>query len=93
MSWRGRSPSKSASVVCSSVAGIRYSAHGGVPHTFASVGSRPALLVIAFTPAAKIEEFFRATAIPTATPRSAAFFRKYWMTLPGLLPFCKLGVS
>lgn len=58
-----------------------------VPHAFASVGEKPARMLIAFTPAGKMEEFFRATAIPQPPVQDAAFFRRYEMELVGPSPF------
>jgi quercetin dioxygenase-like cupin family protein len=59
----------------------------GVPHTFSSVGGKPGHMLIAFTPAGKMEQFFRATAIPNPPVQDAAFFRKYEMELIGPSPF------
>jgi quercetin dioxygenase-like cupin family protein len=58
-----------------------------VPHAFAAVGEMPGRMLIAFTPAGKMEEFFRATAIPNPPVQDAAFFRKYEMELVGPSPF------
>jgi hypothetical protein len=44
-------------------------------------------MLIAFTPAGKMEEFFRATAIPQPPVQDAAFFRRYEMELVGPSPF------
>ena len=57
-----------------------------VPHAFA-VGEKPSRLLITFTPAGKMEEFFRATAIPNPPVQDAAFFRRYDTELVGPSPF------
>jgi len=54
-----------------------------VPHAFSGAGTRPARMLIAFTPAGKMEQFFRDTAIPNAPREDAAFFRRYDMELLG----------
>jgi mannose-6-phosphate isomerase-like protein (cupin superfamily) len=58
-----------------------------VPHAFRSVSEGPGRLLIAFTPAGKMEEFFRATAIPNPPHEDAELFRKYEMELIGPSPF------
>jgi hypothetical protein len=40
-------------------------------------------MLIAFTPAGKMEQFFRDTAIPDPPKEDAAFFRRYDMELAG----------
>ncbi len=57
-----------------------------VPHTFSSTGDQPGRLLIAFTPAGRMEEFLRATAIPNPPLQDAAFFRRYEMELIGPSP-------
>ena len=59
----------------------------GVPHAFSSVGEKPGRMLIAFSPAGKMEEFFRATAIPNPPNQDEAFFRRYGMELVGPSPF------
>jgi len=59
----------------------------GVPHTFAATGESPGRLLIAFTPAGKMEQFLRDTAIPNPPNQDAAFFRRYGMELLGPSPF------
>lgn len=54
-----------------------------IPHAFSSVGDEPGRMLIAFTPAGKMEEFLRATAIPNPPTEDAAFFRKYDLELLG----------
>ncbi|HEY6375196.1 MAG TPA: cupin domain-containing protein [Edaphobacter sp.] len=54
-----------------------------VPHTFTAVGAKPAHMLIAFTPAGKMEQFFRDTAHGKADLMDAALFRKYDMELVG----------
>jgi len=58
-----------------------------VPHAFSSVGSRPGRMLIAFTPAGQMEDFFRATAIPHPPVQDASFFRRYGMELLGPAPW------
>jgi mannose-6-phosphate isomerase-like protein (cupin superfamily) len=54
-----------------------------IPHTFSSLGEKPGRMLIAFSPAGKMEEFLRATAIPNPPVQDAAFFRRYEMELIG----------
>jgi quercetin dioxygenase-like cupin family protein len=58
-----------------------------IPHAFCGTGERPGRMLIAFTPARKIEEFFRATAIPSMPALDAEMFSKYEMKLVGPSPF------
>jgi quercetin dioxygenase-like cupin family protein len=58
-----------------------------IPHAFSSVGEKPGRMLIAFTPAGKIEEFFRATAVPGLPALDAEMFRRYDMRLVGPSPF------
>lgn len=58
-----------------------------VPHAFSAVGSSPGRMLIAFTPAGQMEDFFRATAIPHPPMQDAAFFRRYGMELLGPSPW------
>ena len=51
----------------------------GVPHGFVGVGERPAHMLIAFTPAGKMEAFFREAAVPNGPPMDARLFAKYDM--------------
>lgn len=48
-----------------------------VPHAFCGIGEKPGRMLIAFTPAGKMEDFFRAIAIPNGPAMDAATFRKY----------------
>jgi quercetin dioxygenase-like cupin family protein len=57
-----------------------------IPHTFSSIGDKPGRLLIAFTPAGKMEEFLRVTAVPNPPNQDAAFFRRYGMELIGPSP-------
>lgn len=74
---------------------IRKTLHGGdsvlgprgIPHTFSSVGEKAGRMLIAFSPAGKMEQFFRDTAIPNPPVQNAAFFRKYEIELVGPSPF------
>ena len=54
-----------------------------VPHAFTAAGPIPGKMLIAFSPAGKMEQFFRDTAIPNPPLQDAAFFRKYDMELIG----------
>jgi len=54
-----------------------------VPHAFCIEGSTPGRMLIGFTPAGKMEQFFRDTAIPNPPVEDAAFFRRYDMQLVG----------
>jgi mannose-6-phosphate isomerase-like protein (cupin superfamily) len=60
-----------------------------VPHTFSSVAATPSRLLIAFTPAGRMEAYMRdsETAGPPADP--VAWFRKYDMEYLGPSPFWK----
>lgn len=54
-----------------------------IPHTFSSVGEKPGHLLIAFTPAGKMEDYFRDTAKPNPPQQDAEFYRRYGMELIG----------
>ena len=54
-----------------------------VPHAFIGAGTTPAKMLIAFTPAGKMEQFFRDTAHGKADLMDTALFRKYDMELVG----------
>ena len=79
---------------CSSLATSRKKLRAGdsvlgprnVPHTLSSVGAKPGRMLIAFTPAGKMEEFLRVTAVPKPPNQDAAFFRRYEMELIGPSP-------
>lgn len=58
-----------------------------VPHAFTSVSEKPGRLLIGFTPAGKMEEFFRATAIPSPPHEDAELYFRYEMELIGPSPF------
>ena len=58
-----------------------------IPHAFSGVGEKPGRMLIAFTPAGKMEEFFRATAIPGGPALDAEMFRRFDMRLIGPSPF------
>ena len=51
-----------------------------VPHTFSVAGTKPGRMLIAFSPAGKMEQFFRDAATPL---QDAAFYRRYDMELLG----------
>jgi len=59
----------------------------GIPHTFAAVQGKPSHMLIAFTPAGKMEDFLRATAVPNPPKQDAAFWRKFDIELLGPSPF------
>ena len=54
-----------------------------IPHGFSAVGDKPGRMIIAFTPAGKMEEFFRAIAIPNGPKMDAEVFRHYDMQYVG----------
>jgi mannose-6-phosphate isomerase-like protein (cupin superfamily) len=54
-----------------------------IPHTFSSAGEKPGHMLIAFTPAGKMEEFFRATAVPNPPALDAELFSRYDMRYVG----------
>lgn len=54
-----------------------------VPHAFTAVGATPAKMHVGYSPADKIEQFFRVTANGTPVPLDAALFRKYGCELLG----------
>ena len=55
----------------------------GIAHGFAEVGEKPAHMIVAFTPAGKIEGFFREAAVPNGPPMDARLFAKYDMQYVG----------
>jgi mannose-6-phosphate isomerase-like protein (cupin superfamily) len=55
----------------------------GVPHAFCGAGEKPGRMLIAFTPAGKMEEFFRETAVPNGPKLDAAMFARYDMQYVG----------
>lgn len=59
----------------------------GIPHTFAAVKGNPAHMLISFSPAGKMEEFLRATAVPNPPKQDAAFWRTFDIELLGPSPF------
>ena len=54
-----------------------------VPHAFTAVGATPAKMHVGYSPADKIEQFFRVTANGKPVPMDAALFRKYDCELLG----------
>jgi len=54
-----------------------------IPHTFVGSGPTPAHMLIAYTPAGKMEDFFRDTAIPNGPKMDAALFARYDMQYVG----------
>jgi quercetin dioxygenase-like cupin family protein len=59
----------------------------GIPHTFAAVEGKPSHMLISFSPAGKMEEFLRDTAVPNPPVQDAGFWRRYEMELVGPSPF------
>jgi quercetin dioxygenase-like cupin family protein len=55
----------------------------GVPHAFTGVGEKPAHMIIAFSPAGMMEEFFRAVAVPNGPKMDAPLFARYDMQYVG----------
>ena len=55
----------------------------GVPHTFSATGDAPAKLLIAFTPAGKMEDFFRDAQKVPLEKQDAEFYRKYGVEVVG----------
>jgi quercetin dioxygenase-like cupin family protein len=58
-----------------------------VPHTFSATGEKPARMLIAFTPAGKMEHYFRDVGVPNPPVQDAALFSRYDMRLIGPSPF------
>ena len=54
-----------------------------VPHTFTAVGATPAKLLIGFTPAGKMEQFFIAAEKQPGALQDPSFFAKYDMKIVG----------
>jgi mannose-6-phosphate isomerase-like protein (cupin superfamily) len=54
-----------------------------VPHAFTAVGDKPAKMLIAFSPAGKMEAYFRDAAKPGAPPMDADLSRKYEVVVVG----------
>jgi len=55
----------------------------GIPHGFCPVGGKPVRMLIAFTPAGKMEGFFRETAVPNGPKMTPEMFAKYEMKYVG----------
>jgi mannose-6-phosphate isomerase-like protein (cupin superfamily) len=55
----------------------------GIPHVWAYLGDRPGRMVFAFTPAAKIENFFNETSRPDAKVNDPSRFERHGMKLVG----------
>jgi mannose-6-phosphate isomerase-like protein (cupin superfamily) len=60
-----------------------------VPHTFSSVGTAPARMIIAFCPAGKMEQYFRDAEIAKQHAGDADFMARYEMERVGPSPFWK----
>src|SRR5215475_6831696 len=61
-----------------------------IPHTFSSVGETAGHMLIAFTPAGKMEQYFRDTADAHVNAKDPVeLFRKYDMEYVGPSPFLK----
>jgi mannose-6-phosphate isomerase-like protein (cupin superfamily) len=54
-----------------------------IPHAFTAVGATPAKMHIGYSPAGKMEPFFRTIANGTPIPMDASLFRKYGCELLG----------
>jgi mannose-6-phosphate isomerase-like protein (cupin superfamily) len=54
-----------------------------IPHAFSGVGEKPGRMIIAFTPAGKMEDFFRAIAVPNGPAMDAEVFRRFDMQYVG----------
>lgn len=54
-----------------------------IPHGFSAVGEKPGRMLIAFTPAGKMEAFFRAIAVPNGLAMDAEVFSRYDMQYVG----------
>lgn len=54
-----------------------------IPHAFCAVDEKPSRMLITFTPAGKMEEFFRAIAIPNGPKMDAEVFSRYDMQYVG----------
>ena len=55
----------------------------GIPHAFCGAGEKPAHMLIAFTPAGKMEEFFRYVAVPNGPKMDAGVFARFEMQYVG----------
>jgi len=55
----------------------------GIAHGFVGVGAKPAQMLIAFSPAGKMEAFFREAAVANGPKMDAALFAKYDMQYVG----------
>jgi len=60
-----------------------------VPHAFAGTGTDPAHMLIAFSPAGKMEACFRDPNGPASPAERVAYFRRYDMEYVGPSPFRK----
>lgn len=60
-----------------------------VPHTFSSVAEGESRMLIAFTPAGKMEQYFRDAADPKTLEAESVYLRKFEMELVGPSPFWK----
>jgi mannose-6-phosphate isomerase-like protein (cupin superfamily) len=60
-----------------------------VPHTFSSVGTTPARMIIAFCPAGKMEQYFRDAETARQHAGDADFMARYEMERVGPSPFWK----
>jgi quercetin dioxygenase-like cupin family protein len=54
-----------------------------IPHGFCAMGAKPGRMLIAFTPAGKIEDFFRTVAISNGPKMSAEVFSRFDMQYVG----------
>ena len=86
-------PFRSATSGCNCAPENPVLAPRGVPHTFSSVGTAPSRMLIAFTPAVKMEQYFRDAEKSPAHAFDADFMSRYEMELVGPSPFWKPKTS
>lgn len=55
----------------------------GIPHGFVPIGPQPVRMLIAFSPAGKMESFFREAAVPNGPKMDAALFARHDMQYVG----------
>jgi quercetin dioxygenase-like cupin family protein len=55
----------------------------GIPHGFLPIGDKPVRMLIAFTPAGKMESFFREAAVPNGPKMDADLFARHEMQYVG----------
>jgi quercetin dioxygenase-like cupin family protein len=55
----------------------------GIPHGFVGLGEKPAHMIIAFSPAGKMEAFFREATVPNGPKMDAPLFARFDMQYVG----------